>query len=182
MDVYGKATELLNELTVRLESTRAGQVEFAAVHPGNDVPAYGCETAFVRPGQIWPSVAFPAPLNPAQLDLSQPVSYAADLEIVVFRCYGYTDDNSMPELADLDSLARDALDDARAMMRAVQCAFGFGTQYFCGPWIPRGPSGGIHGGSMTVTVGVDLWCPCDADVPQFDSLFAPLEGDPRVDN
>jgi hypothetical protein len=180
MDVYGKATLLLNELTSRLESTRAGQVEYAAVHPGDMVPAYGCETAFVRPGQIWPTAAFPAALNPAQMDLSRPVSYAADLEIVVFRCYGFTAKNEMPELYELDSLARDALDDARAMMRAVQCAFDRGTQFFCGPWIPRGPAGGIHGGSMTVTVGVDLWCPCDTTVPEFDSVFAPIEGDPRI--
>lgn len=181
MDVYGKATQLLNELTSRLESTRAGQVEYASVHPGDMVPAYGCETAFVRPGQIYPTVAFPAPLNPAQIDASQPVLYVADLEVVVFRCYRGTSDNSMPQLQELDSLARDALDDARAMMRAVSCAFDRGTQFFCGPWIPRGPSGGIHGGSMTVTVGVDLWCSCDAVIPEFDSVFAPLDGDPRIE-
>lgn len=84
MDVYGKATQLLNELTSRLESTRAGQVDYAAVHPGDTSPAYGCETAFVRPGQIYPTAAFPAPLNPAQIDPTHPVSYAADLEITIF--------------------------------------------------------------------------------------------------
>lgn len=181
MDVYGKATQLLNELTSKLESTRSGQVDYAAVHPGDIVPAYGCETAFVRPGNIWPTMAFPNQLNPAQIDPSQAVSYAADLEIVVYRCYGYTSDNSMPELYDLDSLARDALDDAHAMMRAVQCAFDRGTPLFVGPWMPRGPSGGIHGGSLTVTVGVELWCPCDTVIPEFDSVFAPIEGDPRIE-
>jgi len=181
MDVYGKATQLLNELTSRLESTRAGQVDYAAVHPGDMSPAYGCETAFVRPGQIYPTVAFPAPLNPAQIDPTHPVSYAADLEITIHRCYENTSDNSMPELYELDSLARDALDDARAMMRAVQCAFDRGTPMYCGPWIPKGPNGGIHGGQMTVTVGVELWCPCDAVVPEFDSVFAPLQGDPRIE-
>ncbi|MGZ0843321.1 hypothetical protein ACXKGW_29805, partial [Klebsiella pneumoniae subsp. pneumoniae] len=84
-----------------------------------------------------------------------PVSYAADLEITVFRCYEDTLDNSMPELYELDSLARDALDDARAMMRAVQCAFDRGTPMYCGPWIPKGPNGGIHGGHP-VSYAADL--------------------------
>ncbi|MDI9914349.1 hypothetical protein [Rhodococcus sp. IEGM 1379] len=181
MDVYGKAQQLLNELTAKLETTRAGQVDYAAVHPGDIVPAYGCETAFVRPGRIWPTTAFPNQLNPAQTDLTQPVSYAADLEVVVYRCYGFTEKNEMPELSELDSLARDALDDARAMMRAVQCAFDRGTPVSVSPWMPRGPSGGIHGGSLTVTVGVELWCPCDAVIPEFDSVFAPIEGDPRIE-
>jgi hypothetical protein len=98
--------------------------------------------------------------------------------MVVDRCYINTEDNSMPFPAELDSLSRDAADDAAAMRDAARCAFGREV-VVPGVWMPRGPAGGIHGGLMSVTVPVQLDCGCDSVLEQLDSRIAPLPGDPR---
>ncbi|WP_280315954.1 hypothetical protein [Nocardia abscessus] len=62
------------------------------------------------------------------------------------------------------------------MRRAALCADL--AEVVLGPWMPRGPQGGIHDGTMTVTVLVDT-CGRGSEMPPLDSVVAPLEGDPR---
>lgn len=183
MLVYELAARLRDELSAQLDHTRAGAPCMTAVHPGEMTPHYGCEChagegmAWVRVGPMWPTAQFPLAYE-APLPVG-PTGWAATLELGVVRCYPGTEDNSMPPLADLDSAARDALDDALAMQRAAACAFERGTQVIPGMWEPRGPSGGVHGGTLQITVLVDVACGCGQDAPQLDSVVAPLPGDPR---
>jgi hypothetical protein len=180
--VYAAAHTLIERLAVELASTRAGAPCVATVHPGNMVPAYGCGCgdaegiAWTRVVSVGGTTKFPQ-LLAGPVPQGQVMQLAAVIELGVDRCYWQTEDNAMPEpVAILDSLARDALDDAAAMRRAALCA-GFGDVVL-GSWMPRGPQGGIHGGTMTVTVLVDT-CGCGAQMPPLDSVAAPLEGDPR---
>ncbi len=82
----------------------------------------------------------------------------------------------MPPVGVLDSHTRDALDDAAAMHRAVMCA-GLGAMVV-GSWMPRGPMGGIHGGTLSVTVLVDT-CACVSTMPALDTVVPKLADDPR---
>lgn len=180
--VYEAARTLLDELVVRLDSTRAGPVAAAAVHPGDMVPGYGCAVtrsaeglATVRVAAIYPTRVFPVPLD-GPLKAREAVEYAAQLEMTVDRCYITPDDNSMPTPAELDSLSRDAMDDAAAMRIAAACTF---SRAIAGMWIPRGPAGGIHGGMLSLTVALDIACRCDVIPDQLDARIAPLPGDPR---
>lgn len=178
MQAYEKGRQLLDELSVRLAETRGGQVEFAAMHPGDQVPMYGCSMAAVRVSAMWPTRSFPIPIDGANSRPGEKLSWVVQYEMVVDRCYGNTEKNEMPALDQLDSLQRDAMDDFRAMQRAAQCAFTRGS-VLLGQWLPRGPMGGMHGGTMTVTVAADLHCDCDVEIPQFDAQHPPLPNDPR---
>ncbi len=100
----------------------------AVVHPGTLTPDYGACTsgdesgATVREGMAWARVASIAPTVSERLPQTmtapvaggQAVQLAAVIELGVIRCYGGTEDDSMPPGAYLDSMARDALDDAAA--------------------------------------------------------------------
>lgn len=182
--VYQVAHTLIGALTAALASTRAGAPCISMVHPGTMTPDYGwcdCDTgegmAWTRVVSITPTELFPAalskPVTPGHV-----VQLAAVIELGVDRCYWNTDDNSMPAVAILDSLARDVIDDAAAMMRAAQCA-GLGD-VILGPWLPRGPQGGIHGGTMTCTVRVDTCVGCATVAPPIDTKIPPISGDPRT--
>ncbi|ORL03398.1 hypothetical protein A6F55_09260 [Prescottella equi] len=183
ISIYGHAAALRDEFAAQLDNTRAGAPCLVTVHPGDTVPAYGCECrggegiAWVRLVSTFPTLNYPEPYvntlpNPA-------LQLAVVLEMGVDRCYPNTDDNSMPTLGQLDSAARDAIDDAAAMHRAAMCAFTSRERVIPGIWEPRGPAGGIHGGTMSVTVLVDASCGCGTEPPQLDELTAPLVGDPR---
>ncbi|MGW6376225.1 hypothetical protein ACWFRB_09200 [Rhodococcus sp. NPDC055112] len=181
--VYQLAATLVGELSAQLEDTRAGAVRFATVHPGDTVPAYGCGCgtgegqAWVRVVGMYPSVNFPEPYVIPQP--GAPIVWAVTLEMGVDRCYPSPEQNEMPTPGELDSAARDAMDDAAAMRRAAMCAFDRSVQAVPGMWEPRGPSGGIHGGVMAVTVLVDVACGCDSEPPQLDAMVPPVFGDPR---
>lgn len=185
--VYATALRLKDELALALSATRAGAVCAAMVHPGDSVPMYGCAgpnctgSAFVRVASIQPFKSFPVPLAEA---VSQKecglIEYGATYELLVDRCYPNTPKNEMPSIGRLDSAARDAIDDAAAMRKAIASAFGPSRiRYVPGPWTPRGASGGIHGGSMTVIVNMKADCGYNAEWPQLDERTAPLSGDPR---
>ncbi|WP_328402630.1 hypothetical protein [Nocardia sp. NBC_00403] len=53
------------------------------------------------------------------------------------------------------------------------------AEVMLGPWIPRGPGGGIHGRTLTVTVLVET-CGCDGTMPPVDSIVPRLPGDPQA--
>lgn len=187
--VYVLASNLLDRLLVEIAETRAGAACFGVVHPGNMTPAYGwcaCDPgegmAWVRVVNMYPTASFPAPFNTVRNPSSQ-IQTAVVLEMGVDRCYWNTEDNGMPPPAALDSLARDAIDDSAAMLRAVWCFTPKDADRIPGPWMPRGPLGGIHGGTMTVTVLADVWCgPGACSAPptvKLDEMVPPLPGDPR---
>lgn len=185
--VYRMALRLKDELALALADTRAGAVCAAMVHPGDMVPMYGCQgpgctgSAFVRVSSIAAFSPFPVPLAEAVTgkDCSR-VEYGATFELVVDRCYPNTSNNEIPGVPRLDSAARDALDDAAAMRKAVAAALlPSKTRFVPGPWMPRGPAGGIHGGVMSVIVGLGADCGYNEDWPQLDERSAPLAGDPR---
>lgn len=179
--VYVAARTLLDRLVLELAGTRAGAVCTAVVHPGNMTPDYGwcgedCDgAAWTRVQMIAPTTAFPqilaAPVQPGRQ-----VQLAATIELGVDRCYYTPEDNSMPPVGVLDSHTRDALDDAAAMHRAVMCA-GLG-EVVVGSWMPRGPMGGIHGGTLPVTVLIDT-CACGSTMAPIDTVVPPMEGDPQ---
>ncbi|MFE2995016.1 hypothetical protein ACFXG4_08395 [Nocardia sp. NPDC059246] len=182
--VYRVAHTLIGALTAALASTRAGAPCLSVVHAGNMAPDYGwcaCDDgegmAWSRVVSITPTVDFPTPIARA-VPAGQVAQLAAVFELGVTRCYYTPEDNSMPEIGVLDSMARDAADDAAAMLRAVQCS-GLDPDAMVGPWVPRGPQGGIHGGTMTVTVRVDT-CGCSGTMPPLDQLVAMLPDDPRA--
>lgn len=182
--VYATAKRLLDCFVAELAQTRAGAPCVAVVHPGDMVPAYGCGCAegegqaWVRVAQITPSRDFPNPyLQPIRP--TTVVQLAVVYELGIDRCYWSTEDNSMPDPpAILDSMARDAVDDAAAMRRAVWCCLEPDT-VIPGMWVPRGPAGGIHGGTMLATALVDGWCGCDVVPPPLDTITPMLPGDPR---
>lgn len=182
--IYALAAKLRDELAAQLDATRAGPPCFALVHPGNMAPAYGCGCdtgegmAWVRVASIGSSVNYPqqhgAPTTPRD-----PIVATVVLELGVYRCYPLPEErNVMLPIPELDSLARDAIDDAAAMRRAAVCAFLPAEMPILGTWSPY-TSGGVHGGIMTVTVLADVNCPCSVEPPQLDEVVAPLEGDPR---
>lgn len=188
--VYAAAQKLVTQLDGELHSTRAGAVCCAFVHPGTMTPDYGactCEDdsgATVGEGMAWARVVSIAPTVAGRFPQTvtvpvtggQTVQLAAVIELGVIRCSWGTEDNSMPHGAYLDSMARDALDDAAAMQRAAQAA-DLGT-WVMGIWVPRGPSGGVHGGTMTVTVLVDT-CARGETMPPLDTRWPMLPDDPR---
>ncbi|MRH86012.1 hypothetical protein GFY24_00780 [Nocardia sp. SYP-A9097] len=184
--VYQVAHTLIGALTAALASTRAGAPCVSVVHPGTSTPMYGwckCEDnaegmAWTRVVSIAPTIRFPQPISGVAAP-GEVVQLAAVIELGVDRCYWSTEDNSMPPIEILDSMARDIADDAAAMMRAVQCA-GLPQDVVLGSWMPRGPSGGIHGGTMTVTVRVDSCAPCTSVMTPLDEVVAMLPGDPRA--
>lgn len=183
--VYALAATLRDELAAQLAETRAGAPCFAVVHPGNMAPAYGCECgtgegmAWVRVASNGPSVEYPQRYAQPIGRSTPPLVETVVLELGIYRCYPNTEDNEMPSLPQLDSAARDALDDAAAMRRAALCAFSADARPIPGGWQPYGPLGGIHGGIMTVTVLADVHCPCGVDSKQLDEVVPPLAGDPR---
>ena len=182
---YVLAQKLLDELTVRLGETRAGAPCSAMVHPGDMVPAYssvcnnGCEgLAAVRIVSTYPTAAFPEQLvTPVKQGCT--VEDAVMLEMVVDRCYYTPQDNAQPGNGYLDSAARDAQEDAQAMRLAAAAAWEKHRRYTMGVWAPRGPAGGIHGGTLQVAVQATLSCGPGGEFPQIDSAVPPVPGDPR---
>lgn len=174
--VYDLASELLDALVAALNLTRAGAPGLAVVHPGDQVPQYGCALAAVRVVTVPPDPGTRPPFE----------GWETTFEMVVDRCYTTPADNSMPPLPVLDSHARDSLDDAGAMRRAALCAWqrefpAPEQQRRFGVWTPRGPSGAIYGGAMQViATGLGLVCGCEQDWgPEVDERIPPLPGDPR---
>jgi hypothetical protein len=184
---YKLARTLLDELTAILPDTRAGDVCEAAVHAGDMIPMYGgCSSctdgsvgfAATRVVSIYPTASFPQPVGAPGLQQVYG-GHVVELQAVVDRCYPTPEDNAMPTVAELDSLARDQHDDMAALMRAVQCAFPRSQQVIPGMCTPRGPSGGVYGVSITVLVAVDLSCGCDVLPAPIDDQVPRLPGDPR---
>lgn len=155
------ASQLLVCLVDELAGTVAGDVCRAHLSPGTSVTADQCcdcnggqGQASVRVAQLYPTASFPTPL--ADLSRCWAMTWAAQFELVVFRCAATVDKDG--EAPPADAVGRDAtvvLSDAAAMARAVSCCFPDGC---CGPgvlpgtWNPVGPSGGCVGGALTVLV------------------------------
>ncbi|MGY4103429.1 hypothetical protein ACW2Q0_28280 [Nocardia sp. R16R-3T] len=185
--VYMVARALVDRLAVELVETRAGAACIAIVHPGNTVPSYGWCGCDAGEGMAWSRVVSVAPTERFPIPLASPptpgrtAQLVAVIELGVDRCYWSTEDNSMPDPAFLDSMARDVIDDAAAMRAAVAAVLTAddADQVIVGQWLPRGPQGGIHGGTLTVTVCVDT-CGPGSSMPPLDEVIPMMDGDPRA--
>jgi hypothetical protein len=182
--VYGAAMQLLEVLVRELANTRAGEPATSTLHAGTLVPDYGQHFdgdregfCSVRIADIVPTLNFPAPVNkPVRGHEGGSLQVSVVLEMVVTRCYGHPERNDMPPLGQLDSDVRDIVDDAAAMRRAAQL---MSREAIPGAWRPRPQQGGIHGGSMTVTVPVPGYCDEGYIPGPLDAQFEPVDGDPR---
>lgn len=182
--VYKIAHDFLDCLVTNLTNTRAGAPCVALVHPGEMAPMYGwckCDDgegmAWVRVVNIFPTVTFPAPANTV-VRPNTITQFGVVLELGRDLCYRTPQDNSMPAPAVLDSATRDVMDDAAAMRKTAWCCLP-SVPRVPGMWLPRGPAGAIHGGTMQVTVLADVWCGCDVTPAPLDTITLPVEGDPR---
>lgn len=188
--VYVVARHLIDALTIQLAGTRAGAPCVATVQTGTSVPSdTPCQCidddgAVVGEGQAWTRVASLAMTTAFPTPLSRPVprgqipQLMAVIELGVERCYALTDDNSPSGESVIDSAARDALDDAAAMLAAIRNTE-LGEDIVIGSWTPRAVLGGVHGGTMTVTVCVDTCAP-GSSMPPLDEVIPMLDGDPRA--
>ncbi|SNS58189.1 hypothetical protein [Rhodococcoides kyotonense] len=176
--VYVLAAQLLDRLTEELHGTRAGEVSWSAVFPGTQIqPHFGdcTSVAGVRIKTITPTISFPQPAR--QINEHTAHEYMVVFEMIVDRCAYTPADNSVPDIPFLDSMVRDAMDDAAAMRKAALCTW-TDRDVVLGMWIPR-YGGGANGGAMDVTVAADVHCGCDVIPTPLDELVQPLEGDPR---
>lgn len=163
---YLIAGQLLALFETALSDTRGGPPDMAVVHPGELVPDYGCGLATVR--VVSADVAVPARTS-CTVDEHRVV-----LELRMARCYATPQDNGMPPVAVLDSAVRDTLDDARAMRAAIiEFRALTGLRVTAGVWRPHGPRGGVHGGTMQVTVQTELG-------QMTPDVVAMMPGDPRA--
>lgn len=166
---YALASTLVAHLQGVLADTRAGVADRVAVYPHPEPAVEFC------PSMAWVAVRQVAPSNGRGTPPPggcPPVTFLVDLTIGVQRCYPTTPDNGAPLAAAVDSAARDILDDAEAMRRAVRDAFD-DLDYRVGVWRPVPPQGGSHGSRMEVSVLASPQVWVEPTSPQ-------LPGDPRA--
>ena len=119
-----------------------------------------CGIAWVRPIEVFPSVAFPDPLDAASRpNCSSPLAMTVDLAIS--RCMPGPKESrqQMPDPQDVYDALRLQMSDMRALRRAVQCCFGAKVperrdwQYTLGPWAPIPTGARVTGGRLLLTIG-----------------------------
>lgn len=112
----------------------------------------GCGgVAWVRPSQIFPSLILPEP-EPGESCLAP---LAVEVEIGVARCYPMPDPRKMIDPQAMFEASRLYMSDMRAMRKAIRCCLddnSFQGSYSMGTWAPIEASGGISGGTWTVTI------------------------------
>lgn len=151
----------LDTLGAELAGTAGGPVGRLVLAPGAAVPADGCCSdtcdteggpcgqAHVRLSRIWNSTRFPAPdvtLNGCSGML------AAEIELGVYRCAaGMDGDGEPPTPEDVGQDAVVAMDDLAAMRATALSVFGRSVPVIPGFWVPVGPSGYCHGGTLLFT-------------------------------
>ena len=162
---YVLAARLLANLQANLADTRAGAVDRVAVYPHPEPAIEFCSMAWVGIGQV----------VPAQ---SQPrggcgvLTWRITLTMGVHRCYPVHEGNIAPTEGEVDSAARDVLDDGEAMRRSVAAAFADDDPQITA-WRTVPPQGGSHGSRMDVQVEMQ-W----GSYVEPGSL--PMPGDPRA--
>ncbi|WP_328856915.1 hypothetical protein OG579_17105 [Williamsia herbipolensis] len=166
---YAIAGQLLALFVDELATTRGGPPDIAVVHPGAQVPHYGCDIATVtipRVGQA------PGGNQLGRTKLARERLVLCAMSMI--RCYRSTDRNDMPPPAVLDSATRDVLDDLHAMRTAVrEFSTLTGLTVIVGDWRAVGPQGGLHGGELSVQIAAGM-----EDAPP-DAIVPMLDGDPR---
>ena len=160
---YALADNLLANLLVHLDKTRAGAVSRAHVVSHTNYAVEFCPMAVVAVGSMKPVQVQRGGCGPFVWDLA--------LTIGVHRCFPTHEHGAAPSPVEVDSAARDILDDGEAMRRAVGDAFD-DDEYQVVEWRTLPPQGGSHGSTMQVTVRVS-----------WGSFVEPrsgmLPGDPR---
>lgn len=115
--------------------------------------------AWVRVLQIYPSVAFPAPIAntaSAMAGRSCDSGLAASVEMGVLRCSPVSDSNDglTPPSADAWwEATRLQMADMAVMRRAVQCCDNGTELLMLGAYNPVGPAGGVVGGNWQLYIG-----------------------------
>lgn len=162
-----EAGDLLNilhaALTVELRESGADRDLCAnAIYPGQAVPGdYGIETEGGCAGMAWvrlvsanPTTTFPAPatgVNNCTYTLAFPV------EMAIMRASPIhtesLNDIDLPSDEEHIAAAHQQMDDLHLMHRAIKRASEDIEMLILGTYTPVGPTGGIVGGSWTLTVG-----------------------------
>ena len=180
MDAYQIARGILDELVAVLPATRGGAAAAAYLHPGPQMPAYGCgTTAWGLVTSLGDTTRFP--------QTSREVLRCGQAETVVAmlfgvdRCYRRPESNLALPADEVDSQLRDSLDDARALRQAVQCfAAAHGVLVIAGEWQPTRLSGDVFGGQLAVQALADPLCVADCSTFRSVDADSPmLPGDPR---
>ncbi len=157
---YAAAAALLADLLVELGNTRGKAPERQAVYPHAEPAIEFCS-------MVW--VGFRG-LKPMDQQRHCGV-WVADLTVGIQRCYPVESDGGAPPAVFVDSAARDILDDAEAVRRAIAEAFE-DEQHTVTGWRPVNPMGGSHGSRTDVSVAVAMG-------QYTEPLSAMLPGDPR---
>lgn len=163
---YGVAAMLLARLQEQLALTRAGVPDRMAVYPHAAPAIEFCSMAWVGLRSVRPD---------AQIGRDQHcgvASWAVELTAGVARCYPVKQDGSAPSPVEVDSAARDVLDDFEAMRRAVDGLRSADVLPVIGRWSPMPVQGGSHGSTLEVIVSAGLGA-------FSDEVLARLPGDPR---
>lgn len=158
---------LLDCLCTQLVQTIEGPVCQCCLHSGLLVPMDACcdcgngqGQAAIRPVSVYPSTRFP--IQDTGFDRCPAQTYAAVLDMSVYRCASTQDDaGNPPSCADQTADTLGLIDDMVAMRRAVVCCLGSNPDddFVLGAWSPVPVTGGCQGGTMLVTVRIDDCCP-----------------------
>jgi len=150
------------------EITASGLPEpcFCGLLPGSTVSLDFCGAgkcdgecggqAWVRPGEMFTSVAFPSP-DTALQNCNSPLAFR--LEVGIARCLPMGRNNPVggyipPTLDEQLAATRLQMADAAAMRRAIQCcmAANENLDYVLETYSPLPPQGGCGGGTWTVLI------------------------------
>lgn len=133
---------------------------FCGIIVGNDVPVEyaglcedsdGCEVAYVRLINAYPSIDFPEVDTVA--NCTTLMAYTVAVGIV--RCWEYGVDGNPPEPEQVAELSRTLLSDMAKIRRTIQCCFGDkfdDIEYIVGAYTPLPSTEGIAGGEQIVTI------------------------------
>lgn len=161
---YVLADRLLNALASELTETRAGMPGRLSVYPHPEPAVEFCEMGWVGVGQIAPAERKPS-------GGCGVLTWTVTFTMGVQRCYPVKDKNAAPSTVEVDSAARDVLDDGEAMRRAVASAFD-DDEPTVTSWRSVPPQGGSHGSRMEVQVRMSWGLMVEPTSPM-------LPGDPR---
>lgn len=162
---YEYAASLLGALGQTLAQTRAGVPERMAVYPHAEPAIEACEMGWVGIGPV-------APGDRDRLDGCSR-TWTLTLTVGVQRCYPVKEKNAAPTPVEVDSAARDVLDDGEAMRRAVLDMLDvLDESGRITGWRTIPPQGGMHGSRMDVQMVMQWGSFSDEAVP-------PFPGDPR---
>jgi hypothetical protein len=168
-DLYDLCSEYLNACGLAVEATVGGAIERAFVSAGP--PVIDCIPQLsVHPGAA--SEGDTAPLSPplqaGHRDRQGGAVHLVSMTCLVIRCAATTEDNSPPELADLERAARETAEDLWAIWNLVRAHHRDGTLFsspsgsrelFLDPAFPLPPGGLAVGWQIPIRVALGGYTP-----------------------